>query len=366
MSGKNTNLLYALNVDGKMVHIDSVPNGDKCGCVCPKCKGKLCAKNSGNVRIHHFSHYNGVKCEGDVESALHIMAKEVLKEILCIHLPNISCPFYIHNELLYLDSVDIEVPDQETNLRPDCVGYYGSKKIWIEFKRTHAIDKRKIAKIKSANIDCIELDLNNCAQDYDAIRLFIKEDSEYREWINNSNTKHCKFYNERECKLISNQITNKDDYNISQSNKNSKLKTDSYIDINSKTKTTHNFIQREISRFSLLRNGEYKFDSILCSTKKSSESDIEYLYVYDNININKFAPKTYFLLKCYKQHKKAFFCAICKYKKATDLLYTYQNKQKEQFCPLEDKQLNCPYFILDERIVSENENNFEDIKVIER
>lgn len=345
MSSIPPQLLYALNADNKLVHIDSVPNGYECGCICPKCKGKLCAKNDGKVRVHHFAHNNDEKCEGAVESALHIMAKEVLKEILCIHLPYKSCPFYNHNELIKLDSVDIEVADHEINLRPDIVGYYGDHKIWIEFKRTHAINKEKIAKIKAAGIDCIELDLNYCKQDYNALRKFIKGNGEHREWINNTNTKQCKFYNEKECKLES----------------------DSYNNFNSKTKLIDNSIQRKVSRFSLLKSGEYKFDyNILCSTKKCSDSDIEYIYVNDNININKFAPKPYFLLKCYRQHRKAFYCAICKYKKPTDPLYTYQNNIKEQFCPLKDMQLNCSYFMLDERIVNEIENNFNDIKAIYR
>ena len=40
-------LTYALNKDGDLVHIDSVPNGNKCACFCPHCKSELCAKNGG-------------------------------------------------------------------------------------------------------------------------------------------------------------------------------------------------------------------------------------------------------------------------------------------------------------------------------
>ena len=47
MSNNNKYLKYALNAKGELVHIDSVPNGNDCGCVCPACKKPLQAKNNG-------------------------------------------------------------------------------------------------------------------------------------------------------------------------------------------------------------------------------------------------------------------------------------------------------------------------------
>lgn len=51
-------LIYALNRRGELVSVDTVPNGNDCGCICPSCKDKLCAKNGGDneKRIHHFAH----------------------------------------------------------------------------------------------------------------------------------------------------------------------------------------------------------------------------------------------------------------------------------------------------------------------
>lgn len=39
-------LLFALK-DGHLVGIDDVPNGSRCGCVCPKCGEILLARNGG-------------------------------------------------------------------------------------------------------------------------------------------------------------------------------------------------------------------------------------------------------------------------------------------------------------------------------
>ena len=152
-------LTYAINTEGDLVHIDSVPNGNGCGCVCPHCKSELCAKNggSGEKMVHHFAHLSGSDCVGAIESALHKMAKDVMKETLSLQLPERLDGS--RGEVLRFDRVEVEFFDKETRLRPDCIGYYGDKILWIEFKRTHAVDAKKKGKIISARIDCIEIDL---------------------------------------------------------------------------------------------------------------------------------------------------------------------------------------------------------------
>ena len=81
MKNEKAYLTYALNKDGDLVHIDSVPNGKDCACFCPHCKSELCAKNggSGTKMVHHFAHVSGADCVGAIESALHKMAKDVIE-----------------------------------------------------------------------------------------------------------------------------------------------------------------------------------------------------------------------------------------------------------------------------------------------
>ncbi len=91
--------------------------------------------------------------------------------------------------MLKLDRVEVEFYDKDTRLRPDCIGYYGDKVIWIEFKRTHAVDTKKRGKIISAKIDCVELDINSCELDPEAVRKFITEQNDNRLWIRDTQTK---------------------------------------------------------------------------------------------------------------------------------------------------------------------------------
>ncbi len=173
------NLIYALNANGKPIHIDSVPNGFSCGCRCPRCDSILQARNGGNERAHHFAHKDGADCVGAVESAIHCLAKEILKESLCVMLPDNA------GELRF-DKVEAERNFPDLKLRPDCVGYYGGKSLWIEFKRTHEVDAHKAGKIISARIDCVEIDLKECEQDKEKLREFITQNSENRKWIYSS------------------------------------------------------------------------------------------------------------------------------------------------------------------------------------
>lgn len=177
-------LTYALDVGGKLIHVDNVSTGLSCNCFCPHCKSELVAKNGGKRKVHHFAHANGSDCVGAVESALHKMAKDILYEHKLIMLPPV-----LQNgreSQKNFEKVEVEVFDRELSLRPDCVGYTESGHfIWIEFKRTHEVDVKKAGKIISAGIDCVEIDLNSCDLDPIRVRSFIEGSRKGRKWIYN-------------------------------------------------------------------------------------------------------------------------------------------------------------------------------------
>lgn len=80
MSNNNKYLRYALNAKGELIHIDSVSNGNDCGCICPVCKKPLQAKNNGTHRTHHFAHQPGDDCPTAYESSIHLLAKNKIQE----------------------------------------------------------------------------------------------------------------------------------------------------------------------------------------------------------------------------------------------------------------------------------------------
>ena len=173
-------LTYAIGKEGRLVHVDDVPNGDSCGCTCPNCGSRLIAKNAGKHNLHHFAHVGGSDCVGAVESALHLMAKDILHEHRKIKLPFL--PFHIAGER-HFESVDVECYSKELALRPDCIGYCEDSLLWVEFKRSHKVDTDKETKIKDAKIECIEIDINSCPLDPVKMKTFLEESSENRKWI---------------------------------------------------------------------------------------------------------------------------------------------------------------------------------------
>lgn len=186
---QKTLLTYALNLDGKLVHVDQVSTGLSCKCFCPHCNSELVAKNGGRIKSHHFAHANGSDCPGAIESALHKMAKDILHEHKLIMLP----PDRTNRKgkQVSFDKVEVEVFDKELSLRPDCIGYtMNGNPIWVEFKRTHEVDAKKAGKIISAKLDCIEIDLNSCELNPTAVKHFIESNDDNRIWIYNYENRH--------------------------------------------------------------------------------------------------------------------------------------------------------------------------------
>lgn len=183
---KNPNLTHAINSQGEWVHVESVPTGFACDCVCPRCHSRLQARNSikeGRKRAPHFAHAKGSDCVCNDETAQHILAKEILEECKIVLLPKL--PKEENCQTLSFDKVVSEQYHEETGLRPDCICYYEDKTLWVEFKRTHEVDARKADKIRKAQIDCIEIDLTDCNINKETIKKRIISDPEKRVWIYN-------------------------------------------------------------------------------------------------------------------------------------------------------------------------------------
>ncbi len=62
-------------------HIDDVPNGLACGCVCEECHAPLIARNRGLVRMPHFAHASGQACDNTGENGLVRSAAALLNEV---------------------------------------------------------------------------------------------------------------------------------------------------------------------------------------------------------------------------------------------------------------------------------------------
>lgn len=176
-------ITHAMNDDGQMVHVDSVPKGIKCGCHCPHCQAPLYAKNGGQIREHHFAHANGHECDGAYESSVHFLAKEVLQETGSIMLPRYG-GFGFPTGLVRLRNIEVEKWDERFKIRPDAEGIMpNGERLLIEFNFAHKVDNEKRKIIVDNHLKCIEIDIKYQADEKKELREFLVGSTEDRHWL---------------------------------------------------------------------------------------------------------------------------------------------------------------------------------------
>ena len=147
-------ILMAVNKAGKNVYIDEVPNGKQCDCICKECGGELVAKNNGKIKVHHFAHASGNDSISCSQTALHLLAKEIIAEEGIVPSINRNGQF----EFIHADEICLE-----SNLReiiPDVLAVCGENKIAVEIFVTHAVDNEKFGKILKQKLTTFEIDLS--------------------------------------------------------------------------------------------------------------------------------------------------------------------------------------------------------------
>ena len=180
---KNDRILkYALDSGNRLVHIETVPNGSNCGCICPCCHKELIAKNNGQIREIHFAHKGDV-CNAYYETTLHLLAKEIIKDYKTVMLPSYKI---LKAWRVRFKEVEVEERKDNSSLQPDCVGITDDGlRIHIEIFVTHKVDESKKEKIEKLGINCLEIHIpDDFPLDHEKLKDFIENTDEGRIWIN--------------------------------------------------------------------------------------------------------------------------------------------------------------------------------------
>lgn len=138
-----------------MVTPAEVKSGRACDCVCPGCRSPLQARK-GDQNVWHFAH-DGSACATGAETAIHLMAKQILAAERNILLPAVQvslsatdafgrqrsvCAVLVKPQHAQYTTVDLEVAHD--NRRADVVGVGESGlKHWVEVFVRHAVDPLK-------------------------------------------------------------------------------------------------------------------------------------------------------------------------------------------------------------------------------
>lgn len=170
MKSLKIKLPFGLNENNTLVHIANVERGKSCNCICPSCRSPLIAAKGKKIQSH-FKHATTIECEGGLESAIHMAAKQIIKERKQIKLPeytinktmldskgkmHLEFKTIVENEQsISFDSVEEEQRINE--IQADILAIARKQKLIIEILYRHKVDDQKIEKIQAANISAIEI-----------------------------------------------------------------------------------------------------------------------------------------------------------------------------------------------------------------
>lgn len=104
----------------------------------------------GDIVPPYFKHKPGGGCGGGIETALHVIGKQIITKNKNIYVSNIG---YIS----YTDAYAEKYLDQR---KPDVTTTYLEKKLYFEIKVTHAVDTKKKEFYEAGKHRCIEVDLS--------------------------------------------------------------------------------------------------------------------------------------------------------------------------------------------------------------
>lgn len=179
--------------NGRLVHIDDVATGLACNCVCSNCKHPLVAKNQGNQKAHHFAHHSVEECEGAVESALHLLAKQVFFDTKSLftpdyhnYTPDNDISFLKEGKLIEFDSVVLEksIEVKGSRIVADAVGIKDGRELIVEFANTHFVDEEKHWKLEQMGLSSIEVDISDQPLDFEVIKEQLNTNVNTKYWLN--------------------------------------------------------------------------------------------------------------------------------------------------------------------------------------
>ena len=184
-------LVFGQTASGTMTHVSEVSLGAKCLCFCPKCKQPLEAKK-GPIKQHHFAHASRSNCKNATETALHKMAKQIIKEQGEIWLPAYSntiedARLDAMKEPLLCRYSNCSVEEDQGQVRPDLIIRLKGRLLLVEIFVTHQCDEQKIEILRKLGNSAIEIDLSKIPRDIDFKQL--KElviEKAPRNWIFNA------------------------------------------------------------------------------------------------------------------------------------------------------------------------------------
>lgn len=173
---------WAENSQGKMVHVDDVPRGLACGCVCPCCHERLLARH-GEVKEHGFAHHSdsrGANLKICYMVSLYKLAEQIIETRKRVHVPSYY-GIFPGKDIEFVE-VKIDGRFEREDKQPDVMATSrDGKKYIIEFTFDYKVQHKQAVDYK--NLNCLEINLSG--QTLETVERFLLEDDKDRKWLNN-------------------------------------------------------------------------------------------------------------------------------------------------------------------------------------
>jgi hypothetical protein len=188
---------FAMDKDSWIRSVEEVARGLACECLCPCCGDAVLARQ-GEIREWHFAHASGSQCEGAVESALHLAAKELLLEHKGTSTPEACARHEVRlpdgrvgkgeavrpEQWTHFDSVEAE--KRVGTIRPDVVAVIEQHMLFIEVAVTHFVDEEKCAELQRLGVPTIEIDLASLKDEHwtwERLTEVVIESALHKRWL---------------------------------------------------------------------------------------------------------------------------------------------------------------------------------------
>lgn len=173
---------WAENAEGRMVHIDDVPRGLSCNCICPNCHERLMARH-GDVKQHGFAHHSdnrGANLKICYMVILYKLAEQIVQTRKRLRFPSYYEIFH-EKDIEFVD-VKIDSSFERADKQPDIIATTADgKQYLIEFTFKDEVQRKRPINYK--NLNCLEIDLSE--QSFESIENFLLAESSDRKWLNN-------------------------------------------------------------------------------------------------------------------------------------------------------------------------------------
>ncbi|MEM5371635.1 competence protein CoiA family protein [Paraburkholderia azotifigens] len=163
---------FALNALGHVVAARDLPKQAPSPFRCAACQKPVTLKQ-GKVRAWHFSHLPGSDCTKGFETALHLLAKQILVEHRHLRAPSLVSvdETSLKQNITLCDEHVIhwaaagETEKWMDGIRPDFVADCGEQLLIVEVVVTHEHDDNKLAQLNRLAMPALEIDLSDVARD---------------------------------------------------------------------------------------------------------------------------------------------------------------------------------------------------------